>query len=179
MDGSFFITRDGCPFDAIFGSLHRWKMRFGPNHRVFGAKFETSWEARAKILSILSHFRREAAHGPRNQSYPCAIFRTGRTIQDFTVAPSNVMNQKEYLIFHKQLTSYKWRSIFNVIKLCFFSGMAHRFSVNESDPNFFRTLLATPSSILVGGRNNLYNISAIDLQETVTQVRDRDKKPSK
>ena len=57
------------------------------------------------------------------------------------------------------------------IFLVFLLGMIHRFSGDKSNANFFKILGSDETSLLIGARNVVYNISLPSLKENIDQVR--------
>ena len=50
-------------------------------------------------------------------------------------------------------------------------GLIHRFSGDKSNANFFKILGSDETSLLIGARNVVYNISLPSLKENIDQVR--------
>ena len=53
----------------------------------------------------------------------------------------------------------------------FFSGLAQRFLGNQTHKDYFKLLRRDGSSLLIGARNMVYNISLATLRENVEEVR--------
>ena len=61
-------------------------------------------------------------------------------------------------------------TVFHIF-LVFILGLIHRFSGDKSNANFFKILGSDDTSLLIGARNVVYNISLPSLKENIDQVR--------
>ena len=55
--------------------------------------------------------------------------------------------------------------------LIFIAGLIRRFSRDKSNANFFKILGHDDTSLLIGARNIVYNLSLPSLEENIEQVR--------